>query len=100
MRNRALILTGILLAAAVASPSAALAEWGCIAQSSDQFRHRTWGSQTEAEARRYTIELCQTGGHTGCRIMECRAGVDTQAIALSVWPTSGNFTRCIGNAKC
>jgi hypothetical protein len=101
MEKRRVIAVGCLVwvAAAVASP--AWAAWGCRATDSARYNWYSWGSATEAAAREFTVrKLCAPAKHGGCRIVECRSGVDTQPQADALWDLGTPKVRCIGNAKC
>jgi hypothetical protein len=46
------------------------------------------------------LDLCASDNHKGCRIVECRSGIDTQQQATSTWSIGTRTTKCIGSAKC
>jgi hypothetical protein len=86
-------------AAIVASPAWAL--YGCQATDSAHYNWLTWGADSEDDARTYTLkQLCESANHGGCRIVECRSGVDNQADAAALWDNGNRKVRCIGNAQC
>jgi hypothetical protein len=100
MHKHLIVATGFLILAAAVGASPAQAGWGCQAKDADGYNNYSWGSATEAAARDYTMNLCSSDDHKGCRIIECRAGVDTQDQANTVWSIGTKTTKCIGSAKC
>lgn len=85
---------------ATAAPPARVL-WGCQATDSSRYNWFAWGAADEQEARAYTIKtLCEPAHHGGCRIVECRAGVGTQAEAEKLWSNGQKKVRCLGTAKC
>ena len=94
------VVTGCLVLTVAVAASPAFAGWGCQAKDAQGFNNFSWGSATEEAARDYTMGLCSSDGHKGCRIIECRSGVDTQADASAMWSIGTKTTKCIGSAKC
>jgi hypothetical protein len=101
MRKRLVIATGCLAFAAAIIASPAWARWGCQATDSAQYNWFAWGAADEDEARTYTLkQLCEPAEHGGCRIVECRSGVDDQKDAEALWSNGRPKLNCIGNAQC
>jgi hypothetical protein len=95
------ILIVISVAVACATPlSPAWALWGCKVNYNGGGTIRVWGYDNSGEARAGAMKFCTTGHHRGCRIDDCRSGVDNQDQAYSVWPGGGRTTRCFGTAQC
>lgn len=75
--------------------------WGCQATDAAHYNWFAWGAADEAEARSYTIkQLCESGHHGGCRIIECFSGVDNQADAEKLWSNGNKKVNCMGDARC
>jgi hypothetical protein len=101
VHKRLVVATGCLAWAAAAIASPAWAAWGCQATDSAHYNWFAWGAAAEDEARTYTLkQLCEQAQHGGCRIVECRSGVDDQAEAEKLWSNGNRKVRCIGNAQC
>ena len=56
-----------------------------------------WNEPTEAKARSDVLKNCRDGKEGRCRIISCRAGVDTQEQAHAIWPTNNVVDGCFGN---
>jgi len=94
------VLAAALLTA-VAANSSAWAAWGCQGKDNANYNWYGWGLKTEAEARDYIVnDVCAPAKHGGCRIVECRPGVDNQAQAEKLWSNGNKKVFCTGNAKC
>jgi len=91
MRKGLFVATALILAAASSTP--AWAGWGCAAEARDGTIGRVWAADTENSARRDAIRYCANGGHSGCRIIGCVRGIDSQVEAHRIWP-GGAVTKC------
>jgi hypothetical protein len=88
-----LIATALTLAAA--NSTSAWAGWGCAYNSSAGVG-RNWNADSEKEARDDAMHNCTVRNFAQCRIIGCRANVNSKEDADKYWPrTPGiKYERC------
>jgi len=90
MHKQALMLAAVLIFAAANSTSA-WAGWGC-AYNSNGGVGRVWVVDTEEHARAGALQNCTNSELKDCRIISCRANVNSQADADAIWPRTKGAT--------
>jgi len=96
MRNRALIVTSVLVLAAVASASSAWAGWGCGVMT-PQGPGSSWGAVSRERALSNAMGACtRVRARRLCRLISCNPNVDTEEQADALWPpvTNDNMRYC------
>jgi hypothetical protein len=102
MHRCSIILTSFLVLAATSAP--AWAGWGCGSNAFLGGQYHTWNYPSKSAASAAVLGLCTKTQHQGCRVIDCRPNIDTEAQANALWPvtTANDLVRCGGNTgtKC
>jgi len=98
MHRQLIVATSVLVLAVTSAP--AWAGWGCGAKSANGAQGRNWSQSSKAAAIADAMHVCRDEGGTKCRIMSCRANVDTEEQALALWPPDTPLSCGPGLGKC
>jgi hypothetical protein len=85
MKMHKRVLTAAVMVLAAASSTSAWAGWGC-GYHSNMGVGRVWAAEDEEAARDGAMDNCKNAKLTQCRIISCRANVDSMADADKIWP--------------
>ena len=87
-----LMIAGVSVLAAMVGASPVWAKWGCAARSPAGYWDNSYNDNTKAEASMEALKGCQAAGGKGCRIISCRADIDTEEQGNVMGPPHGPVT--------
>jgi len=94
MHKHLIVVASVLILAATSAP--AWARWGCGAKGPGERWSDSWDSSSQARASALALKTCGKG----CRIIGCRADVNTADEADALWRQAGDrVTNCTANDR-